>query len=86
MPNVLVETRGGWLGAKRTAFLAAIQAATVEALRIPPGARPRCRTVGWWNVRPEPAARQGRSRQLLGDMVRPVPQGDAAARCVLPPA
>src|SRR5215471_19342967 len=35
MPNVLVETRGGWLGAKRTAFLAAIQAATVEALRIP---------------------------------------------------
>ena len=36
MPNVLVETRGGWLGAKRTAFLAAIQAATVEALRIPP--------------------------------------------------
>ena len=36
MPNVLVETRGGWLGAKRTAFLDAIQAATVEALRIPP--------------------------------------------------
>ena len=36
MPNVLVETRGGWLGAKRTGFLAAIQAATVEALRIPP--------------------------------------------------
>ena len=36
MPNVLVETRGGWLGAKQTAFLAAIQAATVEALRIPP--------------------------------------------------
>jgi hypothetical protein len=36
MPNVLVETRGGWLGARRTAFLAAIQAATVEALRIPP--------------------------------------------------
>src|SRR6516164_3861853 len=36
MPNVLVETRGGWLGAKRTAFLAAIQAAAVEALRIPP--------------------------------------------------
>jgi phenylpyruvate tautomerase PptA (4-oxalocrotonate tautomerase family) len=35
MPNVLVETRGGWLGAKRTAFLDAIQAATVEALRIP---------------------------------------------------
>jgi phenylpyruvate tautomerase PptA (4-oxalocrotonate tautomerase family) len=36
MPNVLVETRGGWLGAKRTAFLDAIQAATLEALRIPP--------------------------------------------------
>ena len=36
MPNVLVETRGGWLGAKRTAFLDAIQAATMEALRIPP--------------------------------------------------
>src|SRR5215467_9788423 len=35
MPNVLVETRGGWLGAKRTALLAAVQAATVEALRIP---------------------------------------------------
>jgi len=35
MPNVLVETRGGWLGAKRTALLDAIQAATVEALRIP---------------------------------------------------
>jgi phenylpyruvate tautomerase PptA (4-oxalocrotonate tautomerase family) len=38
MPNVLVETRGGWLGAKRTAFLEAIHAATVEALRIPPHA------------------------------------------------
>src|SRR5215471_8532285 len=36
MPNVLVETRGGWLGTKRAAFLAAIQAAAVEALRIPP--------------------------------------------------
>jgi phenylpyruvate tautomerase PptA (4-oxalocrotonate tautomerase family) len=36
MPNVLVETREGWLGARRAAFLAAIQAATVEALRIPP--------------------------------------------------
>jgi phenylpyruvate tautomerase PptA (4-oxalocrotonate tautomerase family) len=36
MPNVLVETRGGWLGAKRTALLDAIHAATVEALRIPP--------------------------------------------------
>jgi hypothetical protein len=36
VPNVLVETRGGWLGTKRTAFLAAIQAAAVEALRIPP--------------------------------------------------
>ena len=36
MPNVLVETRGGWLGAKRTAFLDAIQAATMEALRVPP--------------------------------------------------
>jgi phenylpyruvate tautomerase PptA (4-oxalocrotonate tautomerase family) len=35
MPNVLVETRGGWLGAKRTALLDAIQAATEEALRIP---------------------------------------------------
>jgi phenylpyruvate tautomerase PptA (4-oxalocrotonate tautomerase family) len=35
MPNVLVETRGGWLGAKRTALLDAIQAATMEALRIP---------------------------------------------------
>ena len=38
MPNVLVETRGGWLGAKRTALLDAIHAATVEALRIPPHA------------------------------------------------
>ena len=38
MPNVLVETRGGWLGAKRTALLDAIHAATVEALRIPPDA------------------------------------------------
>ena len=38
MPNVLVETRGGWLGAKRTAFLDAMHAATVEALRIPPHA------------------------------------------------
>ena len=38
MPNVLVETRGGWLGAKRTALLDAIQAATEEALRIPPDA------------------------------------------------
>ena len=36
MPNVLVETRGGWLGAKRTAFLDAIQVATMEALRVPP--------------------------------------------------
>ena len=36
MPNVLVETRGGWLGAKQTALLDAIHAATVEALRIPP--------------------------------------------------
>src|SRR5258706_1391632 len=35
MPNVLVETRGGWLGAKRTALLDAIHAATVEALHIP---------------------------------------------------
>ena len=35
MPNVLVETRGGWLGAKRTALLDAIHAATVEALCIP---------------------------------------------------
>jgi phenylpyruvate tautomerase PptA (4-oxalocrotonate tautomerase family) len=35
MPNVLVETCGGWLGAKRTALLDAIQAATVEALRVP---------------------------------------------------
>jgi phenylpyruvate tautomerase PptA (4-oxalocrotonate tautomerase family) len=35
MPNVLIETRAGWLGAKRTALLDAIQAATVEALRIP---------------------------------------------------
>src|SRR5215467_1928435 len=35
MPNILVETRGGWLGAKRAAFLAAVQAATVEALRVP---------------------------------------------------
>jgi phenylpyruvate tautomerase PptA (4-oxalocrotonate tautomerase family) len=35
MPNVLVETRSGWLGAKRTALLDAMRAATVEALRIP---------------------------------------------------
>ena len=35
MPNVLVETRGGWLGAKRTALLDAMRMATVEALRIP---------------------------------------------------
>ena len=38
MPNVLVETRGGWLEAKRAALLDAIHAATVEALRIPPDA------------------------------------------------
>jgi len=36
MPDVLVETRGGWLGARRAAFLEAIHAAMVEALRIPP--------------------------------------------------
>ncbi len=35
MPNVLVETRGGWLGAKRAALLDAMRAATVEALCIP---------------------------------------------------
>jgi hypothetical protein len=38
MPNVLVETRSGWLGAKRTALLNAIHAATVEVLRISPDA------------------------------------------------
>jgi hypothetical protein len=36
MPDVLVETRVGWLEAKRAAFLEAIQAAMVEAPRIPP--------------------------------------------------
>jgi hypothetical protein len=36
MPDVLVETGGGWLGAKRTAFLEAIHMAMVEALCIPP--------------------------------------------------
>ena len=36
MPVILVETRGGWLEAKRAAFLEAILAAMVEALRIPP--------------------------------------------------
>jgi phenylpyruvate tautomerase PptA (4-oxalocrotonate tautomerase family) len=36
MPDVLVETRGGWLGAKRAALLDAIHVAMVEALRIPP--------------------------------------------------
>ena len=36
MPDVLVETRGGWLGAKRAAFLEAIHLAMVEALCIPP--------------------------------------------------
>ncbi len=36
MPDVLVETRGGWLGAERAAFLEAIHAAMVEALHIPP--------------------------------------------------
>jgi phenylpyruvate tautomerase PptA (4-oxalocrotonate tautomerase family) len=35
MPNVLVETRGGWLGANRKALLDAMRAATVEALRVP---------------------------------------------------
>ena len=35
MPDVLVETRGGWLGLRRAAFLDAIHAAMVEALRIP---------------------------------------------------
>jgi len=35
MPDVLVETRGGWLGLRRAAFLDAIHAAIVEALRIP---------------------------------------------------
>ena len=38
MPNVLVETRGGWLGARGTVLLDAMHAATVEALRIPPDA------------------------------------------------
>ena len=38
MPNVLVETRSGWLRAKRTALLDAMRAATVEALRIPANA------------------------------------------------
>jgi len=36
MPNILVETRSGWLGTKRAALLAAVQAAAVEALHIPP--------------------------------------------------
>ena len=35
MPDVLVETRGGWLGAKRAAFLEPIHVAMAEALRIP---------------------------------------------------
>ena len=47
MPHVLVETRGGWLGAKRTALLDAMRAATVEALRIP--ARHWC--CDWSNIR-----------------------------------
>ena len=37
MPDVLVEVRGGWLGARKAAFLEAIHAALVEALKIPPG-------------------------------------------------
>jgi hypothetical protein len=36
MPDVLVETCGGWLGAKQSSFLEAIHLALVEALRIPP--------------------------------------------------
>jgi len=35
MLDALVKTRGGWLGAKRSAFLDAIHAALVEALCIP---------------------------------------------------
>jgi hypothetical protein len=37
MPDVLVEVRGEWLGARKAAFLTAIHAALVETLKIPPG-------------------------------------------------
>lgn len=35
MPDVLVEVRGSWLGARRTQFLNATHAALVAALRTP---------------------------------------------------
>jgi phenylpyruvate tautomerase PptA (4-oxalocrotonate tautomerase family) len=35
MPDVLVEVRGTWLGARKSQFLDAIHAALVEAIRIP---------------------------------------------------
>ena len=35
MPDVLVEVKGAWLGARKGAFLEAIHGALVEALRTP---------------------------------------------------
>lgn len=35
MPDVLVEVRGSWLGARKPRFLEAIHAALVDAIRIP---------------------------------------------------
>jgi phenylpyruvate tautomerase PptA (4-oxalocrotonate tautomerase family) len=36
MPDVLVEVRGKWLGARKRDFLDAIHSALVEAIKIPP--------------------------------------------------
>jgi phenylpyruvate tautomerase PptA (4-oxalocrotonate tautomerase family) len=35
MPDVLVEVRGSWLGARKSQFLDAVQTALVETLRVP---------------------------------------------------
>ena len=39
MPDVLVEVRGKWLGARKRDFLDAIHSAMVEAIKIPPDDR-----------------------------------------------
>jgi len=35
MPDVLIEVRGHWLGQRKQAFIEAVHAAMVDALRIP---------------------------------------------------
>jgi phenylpyruvate tautomerase PptA (4-oxalocrotonate tautomerase family) len=35
MPDVLIEVRGRWLGQRKQAFIEAVHAAMVDALRIP---------------------------------------------------